>query len=299
MNTPKLSLGPLLYYWPRPRVMQFYESAAQLPLDVIYVGETICSLLRELRAADWLALADDLASSGKEIVLSSQALLESEPDVKAMRRLAENGRFRVEANDMGAVWLLQNRVPFVAGASLNLFNGESLRLVAGLGATRWVAPAELSAADLAFMQAERPAGLQTEVLAFGRIPLAYSARCFTARHFKLQKDVCEFRCLQFEEGLKLRTRDGASFLVLNGNQTLSDGVHSLLGDWPDVRQLGIDVLRISPQARYTADIVRAFRNVIDGAWPLAEAVAALRERSAGPACNGFWHARPGMQQVPS
>jgi collagenase-like PrtC family protease len=299
MSTLKLALGPLPYYWPRARVIAFYESAARSPLDVIYLGETICARRRELRPADWLALADELAASGKQIVLSSQVLLESEPDVKAMRRLVENGRFLVEANDMGAVRLLQNRGPFVAGASLNLFNGESLRLLTQLGAARWVVAPELSAGDLALIQAQRPPGVQTEVLAFGRIPLAYSARCFTARHFKLQKDVCEFRCLEFDEGLKLRTREGESFLVLNGIQTLSDHVQNLLGELPRLRSLGVDLLRISPQAQHTTDIVQVFRDAIDGAWPAEQARAALQERMPGAACNGFWHGQPGMQQVPA
>jgi collagenase-like PrtC family protease len=297
MNTLKLALGPLLYYWPRYRVNAFYESVVESPLDVIYVGETICSRRRELRPADWLALANDLASSGKQIVLCSQVLLESEPDVKAVRRLVENGRFLVEANDMGAVWLVQNRVPFIAGATLNLFNSESLSLVGALGAMRWVAAPEISAEDLALMQSSRPAGMQTEVLAFGRIPLAYSARCFTARHFKLQKDVCEFRCLEFEEGLKLRTRDGKPFLTLNGIQTLSEHVQCLLGELPRLRPLGVDLLRISPQAQHTIEIVRAFRDAIDGVWSPERAIAALRERMPEVTCNGFWHGQPGMQQV--
>jgi len=297
MTAQQLSLGPLQYYWPRARILDFYENAAQWPLDVIYLGETICSRRHEMRPADWLALAADLASMGREIVLSSQVLLESEPDLKAMRRLADNGRFRVEANDMGAVRQLQNRVPFVAGATLNLFNGEALRLVWQLGAVRWVAPAELSSADLAFMQAARPAGMQTEVLAYGRLALAYSARCFTARHFRLQKDVCEFRCRDFEEGIKVRTRDGAPFLVLNGTQTLSDQVNNLLGELPQLGSLDIDILRISPQAHGTREIVHAFRAVIDGQRSARDAIAALRPGVTGSACNGFWHGQPGMAQV--
>ena len=44
------------------------------------------------------------------------------------------------------------------------------------------------------LQAQRPAGMETEVLAFGRLPLAVSARCFTARAHNLPKDQCDFRC---------------------------------------------------------------------------------------------------------
>jgi len=297
MSSFQLALGPLAYYWPRARTLAFYESAAQAPLDVIYVGETICSRRHELRANDWLALADDLASSGKQIVLSSQVLLESEPDVKAMRRLAENGRFLVEANDMGAVRLMQHRVPFVAGASLNLFNEQSLSLLGQLGAVRWVVPAEMSAEDLAAVQAARAANMQTELLVYGRLPLAYSARCFTARHFKLQKDACEFRCIEFDDGLRLRTRDGDAFLVLNGIQTLSDRVLNLVAELPALSELGIDVLRISPQANGTLRVVQLFRDVIDGTLALGQAAEAVGELAPGETCNGFWHGQSGMAQV--
>jgi collagenase-like PrtC family protease len=293
----QLALGPLQYYWPRERVLAFYERIGQAPLDLIYLGETICSRRRELRPADWLALAGDLATSGRTVVLSSQVLLESEPDVKALRRLAENGRFPVEANDMGAVRLLQNRVPFVAGAPLNLFNGESLRIIAQLGAVRWVAAPEMAAAALAPMQAARPAGLQTEVLAYGRLPLAYSARCFTARHFRLQKDACEFRCIGFEDGLRLRTREGEPFLVLNGIQTQSDRVHNLIGELPQLRRLGVDALRISPQAHGTERIVTLFREALDEVASPADAREAMAELMPAPGCNGFWHGRTGLEQV--
>jgi hypothetical protein len=44
------------------------------------------------------------------------ALLEAESELKTLRRLCENGRFTVEANDMGAVRLLAERkIPFVLG----------------------------------------------------------------------------------------------------------------------------------------------------------------------------------------
>jgi collagenase-like PrtC family protease len=293
----QLSLGPLQYCWPRARVHAFYESMAQLPLDVIYLGETVCSRRHELRPNDWLALADDLASSGKQIVLSSQVLLESEPDVKAVRRLAENGRFVVEANEMGAVRLLQNRAPFVAGASLNLFNADSLHLMAQLGATRWVVAPEMSAQELTAIQQQRPAGLQTEVLAYGRVPLAYSARCFTARHFKLQKDECEFRCDRFDDGLALRTQDGEAFLVLNGIQTLSHRVQNLVSEITSLRELGVNVLRISPQSQHSARIVALFRAVLDDALSASQAANEMQELMPAPACNGFWHDRPGLVQV--
>ncbi len=296
MKTLQLSLGPVQYYWSRARVTSFYEQMAQVPLDVIYLGETVCARRHELRAADWLALANDLASSGKQIVLSTQVLLESEPDVKALRQLVENGRYLLEANDMGAVRLLQKHASFVAGATLNLFNGESLRFLAQLGAVRWVVAPEIAAERLAAIQAERPAGVQTEVFVYGRLPLAYSARCFTARHFKLQKDACGFRCIEFEDGLRLRTRDGDPFLVLNGIQTQSDRVQNLIDELPSLRNVGVDVLRLTPQARHMPQIVRLFRGVLDGAIVASQALVEMRELMPAERCNGFWHGKPGLMQ---
>ena len=70
----QLSLGPLQYFWPRERTLAFYREAIHWPVDIIYLGETVCSKRRELRTADWLALAEELAASGKQIVLSTLAL---------------------------------------------------------------------------------------------------------------------------------------------------------------------------------------------------------------------------------
>ncbi|HXF67994.1 MAG TPA: U32 family peptidase, partial [Burkholderiales bacterium] len=150
----KLSLGPILYYWPREAVFGFYRAAAALPVDVIYLGETVCSRRHELRLSDWLDLARSLAASGKEVVLSTQALIESESDLRLLRRIAANGEFLVEANDMGAVGLLEGR-PFVAGAPLNIYNPQTLAFLAERGARRWMAPVEMPRATLEAMQRAR------------------------------------------------------------------------------------------------------------------------------------------------
>ncbi len=105
-HQPKLALGPVLYYWPKEQLLDFYERISAAPLDIIYLGETVCSKRHALNTADWLALAEQLSATGKEIVLSTMALLEAESELKTLRRLCENGRFTVEANDMGAVRLL-------------------------------------------------------------------------------------------------------------------------------------------------------------------------------------------------
>lgn len=284
----KLSLGPLQYYWPRQTTLDFYAAAARLPVDIVYLGETVCSRRHELRLDDYLELAAQLAAAGKEVVLSTLTLIESESDLKALRRMVDNGRFAVEANEMGAVRLLAERqVPFVAGPTLNIFNAETLGLLAGMGAKRWIMPPEAGRDLLAGMRPALPAGIGTEVFAFGRVPLAYSARCFTARRYNLQKDTCEFKCIDFPDGMTVKTREGEAFLSLNGIQTQSAKVYNLLADLSDLAAAGVDILRISPQSTGTAEVLAAFRAAIDG----------RPARLDGDYCNGFWHGRPGLELI--
>jgi len=293
----KLALGPLLYYWQRDTVLRFYESVAAMPVDIVYLGETVCSRRHELRLADWLDVAARLRGAGKEVVLSTQVLIESGSDVTTMHRVSGNGSFMVEANDMGAVRCLQGRGPFVAGPHLNIYNLPTLQWMAQLGLARWVIPLEMSRADLALMQDGRPDGLQTEVFAYGRMPLAFSARCFTARHRNLPKDDCRFSCLAHGDGLPMRTRESEDFLVLNGIQTQSARVHNLVGEFDDLMAVGVDVLRISPQWEHTGDIVALFHDVARGARTGAQALAAMTELMPDQPCNGYWHGRPGLEMV--
>lgn len=180
----KIALGPNHYYWSRIATLQFYEAMCAAPVDIVYLGETVCARRHELRAADWFEIAHMLSQAGKEVVLSTQVLLESGKDVATMQAVTGNARYLVEANDMGAVHCVQGNA-FVAGPWLNLYNEPALNVMIGLGAKRWVMPLEMGADALAQMQAARPEGIETEVFAYGRLPLAFSARCFTARCARL------------------------------------------------------------------------------------------------------------------
>jgi len=295
---PRISLEALGYYWPKQQVEAFYEQVRQWPADVVYLGETVCSRRHEMRLEDWLAVAVTLVDAGKEVVLSTQALLESESDLKALRRLidaaAADRRLRVEANDFGAVRLLAElELPFVAGPGLNVFNPQTLDLLAELGATRWVMPAEMSGATLRALLSGTTSAIATEALVWGRLPLALSARCFTARHYRLQKDACAFKCAEFPDGLPLRTREGELFLVLNGVQTQSAKVYNLLPQTAEIVAAGVDVLRIAPRQVGTADVIAACRRQLD-----APGSGAAPERDETLAyCNGFWHGHPGLEQI--
>jgi collagenase-like PrtC family protease len=285
----RIALGPLLFAWPRQEVLDLYARVAADPrVEVVYLGEAVCSRRQQVRVADWLDLAQDLAAAGKEVVLSSQALLESEGDLKILRRLADSG-LTVEANDLGAVGLLARRVPFVCGPHLNVYNEATLAWYTGLGAVRWVPPLEGARALIETLHGGRPAGLQTEVFAFGKLPLAFSARCFTARHYGLTKDDCELRCFEHAEGIVLRTREGQPFLTMNGIQTLSAQTHSLLPRVAELAAMGVEVIRISPQPQRLDEVLAAFDAARRGQ-------AAAEERTWAPLglCDGYWDGCAGI-----
>lgn len=290
----KLSLGPLLYYWSREDVLAFYEEAASWPVDIVYLGETVCSRRHLLRLPDWLELADRLADAGKEVVLSSLPLIESESDLKTLRKLVGNGRHKVEANDFGAARLCAEAgIAFVAGPTMNLYNPETLAMMAGLGASRWVPPVEMGHAMLKAMPV--PDGVETELFAYGRLPLAYSARCFTARHYNLQKDDCQFKCLEHPDGLTLYTREAQPFLAMNGIQTQSARIYSLSHRMNELSLAGVDVVRLSPQARHMAAVVAHYRDALAGD---AADTAALRRLMPAEPCDGYWLGRAGLDYLP-
>ena len=286
-----------MYYWPQATVLDFYRNLASSPIDIVYLGEAVCSRRHEMRAPDWLQVAQTLRDAGKEVVLSTQILIESGSDVTAMRKIARNAEFMVEANDMGAVHCLEGKAPFVGGPHLNIYGVDTLALLAGLGMARWVMPLEMSQADLVVMQQNRPDQLQTEIFAYGRMPLAFSARCFTARYRDLPKDDCQFSCIDHPDGLLMQTREHQDFLVLNGIQTQSALVYNLVDQLDTMRALGVEVARISPQASHTVRIVELFDAVRCGVTPGAQAMQSMTDLMPDGACNGYWHARPGLDLV--
>lgn len=104
----------------------FYQHAANSEADIIYLGETVCSKRRDMKPNDWIDLAKQLAGSGKQIILSTLALLQAPSELKEISKLVDNGEFMIEAHDFGVINMLTERkLPFVAGHGLNCYNAPS------------------------------------------------------------------------------------------------------------------------------------------------------------------------------
>lgn len=288
----KLSLGPLQYLWPRERTFAFYREAAGWPVDIVYLGETVCSKRRELRTRDWIALAGELASCGKEVVLSSLALIEAESELGALQRLVENGRFLLEANDLSAVQLCRERgLPFVGGPTLNVYNHRALAMLMEDGLRRWVPGVEQGRALLqeirAAMADDGNAMPEMEVMAWGRMPLAFSARCFTARALDVPKDQCAFRCIDYPDGLPLSTREGQPFLTINGIQVQGMEIIDMAPERDELAACGADILRLYPQVEEMADVVDHFHRMLRSPVPPPRLGAR----------NGYWNGKPGKASL--
>lgn len=294
IERPRLSLGPIPYLWPRERVFDFYAEMIETPVDVIYLGETICSKRRQLKPEDYWEIAERITAAGKEAVISTLALIESEGELKTLKRICADQRFLIEAGDLAALEFLEGR-PFVASHSINLYNHRTLNFLARLGLKRWVMPVELGRSTVADLLQHRPPGVECELFAFGRLPLAYSARCFTAYNRGLGKDNCNFCCGDYPDGLLVTTQEGQAFLNLNGIQTQSATVHSLLPALPEIRALGVDLLRISPQSQQTAEVVRVFAACLTGELDLTEGSARLRALVPTGLCDGYWTGQAGYR----
>lgn len=281
----KFSLGPILYFWDKPKVMDFYREIANSEFDCVYLGETVCAKRRELRLTDYLAIAHQLREAGKEVVLSTMTLLESPADLRELRRYCDNGEFLIEANDMGAVGLLSEQgLPFVAGGALNCYNQFTLRRLIQLGLKRWVMPTELSENWIRTLLNQSEIAdvrecFETELFAFGHMPLAWSARCFTARSEQKAKDECELCCAKYPAGREVMSQDGQTLFVLNGIQTQSGYRYNLINDIQNLHDI-VDIVRLSPQWEGTCEWLKKFKHNQHGAAPVALQV---------PDCNGYWH----------
>lgn len=287
----KYSLGPILYYWDKPTVEAFYHAAIQSEADIVYMGETVCTKRRELKVVDWIDLAKTVSQSGKQVVLSTLTLLEAPSEINEMKALINNGEFIIEANDLAAINLAkEHHLPFVVGPAVNCYNAYTLKILQNEGMIRWCMPVELSRDWLInvvkqFETLEIERKFDIEVFSYGYLPLAYSARCFTARSEDRPKDKCQTCCINYPTGREVFSQEQQKVFVLNGIQTMSGYCYNLGNQLKEMHGL-VDIVRISPQGIETLEILKQFKANENGEHPLI-----IEDKKD---CNGYWNSIPGL-----
>ena len=256
----QLTLAPLAFYWSKSAVFDFYRQAANSEFDVIYLGETVCSKRRELSLADWLEIAQQLSRAGKEVVLSSLTLLSADSEQQVLHKLSQQADYLIEANDYSAVELASRlQPPFIAGASLNIYSEEALAFYRKLGMRRWNTPYEATGEQIKPLAAQQ----ETEVFAYGLIPLAWAARCFTARHLNIAKDDCRRICIEYPQGIELFSQEAEPMFTLNGIQTLSGEPLNYLSLLPEFVQHNISHVRFSAHNDEIFNVAKRVRQILN------------------------------------
>ena len=200
-----LTLGPILFNWKPERRRDFYfRIADEAPVDCVYLGEVVCSKREPFFVDDLPAIAERLRAAGKQVALSTLALVTTDREMEAIRERC-GGEMMIEANDVASIKLLAG-APHIAGPFINVFNEATLDFLVRGGAVRVNMPVELSAAAIATLARHNP--VETEALVFGRQPLSISMRCYHARAYGLTKDACQFVCELDPDGLAADQLDG-------------------------------------------------------------------------------------------
>ncbi len=295
--TPSLTMGPVYYLWDGPKWRDFhFRIADEAPVERVVIGETVCSKRQHFIEPHLAEVTERLEAAGKTVVLSTLALVTLERESRKVRDMVAESEYPIEANDLSALGLLNGK-PHSIGPLVNVYNAATARLLAARGASSICLPPELPFSSVRTIAAETP-DIALEVFAFGRMPLAISARCAHARAKGHIKDNCQFVCGEDPDGLPVKTLDRQSFLALNGVQTVSHTCQALLGELKELAAAGISGFRLSPQDCDMVAVATLYRAVLDGGMEVWEAIDRLQEiYPAAPLSNGFHHAREGAAWV--
>ncbi len=271
-----LTVGPNFFFWDAETIRSFYRDLAAAPVARVVLGELVCSKRLPFWRDEIPAAVEELLAVGKDVALTSLALITLKRERKLTADLMDVG-LPVEVNDLSALAHMPEGHPFWVGPLVNVYNEGTMRWLIRRGARRICLPPELRLEFVAVLaRAGREEGVPVEVWGHGRLPLAISARCYHARLHDRAKDSCQFVCGEDPDGCDVDTLDGQRFLTVNGVQTLSQSTASVALQIEALRSAGVAALRLSPQSRDFAAIARAYADCLAGGRSGAELATLLR-----------------------
>lgn len=297
--TAKLTIGPVLFYWPAEQKRDFYYRVAdETNVDTIYVGEVICSKRAPFFDPYIGDVIERIQKSGKTAVLSTLSEVMIKHDRKMVKSTCEAEDIPVEANDASALLFLSGR-PHRIGQLMNVYNEDALAVLNRKGANHVCLPPELPAESIETLsKVAQTLGVGTEIQVHGRVSLALSARCYHARAHGRIKDNCQYACEDDPDGMPLKTVSGQDFLSVNGIQTLSHTCLNLMQEMADLESAGLTHFRISPHTQDIVKTVAAFESVLLKKISPQEGIKSIQKiGTPSPFSNGFYYKKSGHSWI--
>ncbi|VAW39011.1 hypothetical protein MNBD_DELTA02-216 [hydrothermal vent metagenome] len=293
----ELTLGPVLFDWKRSELLRFYEEAADMEVETVYIGEVVCARRSRLSTGDIEAIASALQRAGKKVVASSLALVSNEEELSLVRAVAALP-LPIEANDLSVLGIVDTTEKEVlAGPHLKTYNREAVSFLKSQGVRHVTFPVELPGSSVAYNL--EGSGIKAEVFAHGKLPLALSWRCYSSRLNGLTKGNCRYDCSKDPDGLDLRTMPkagediGEPCFSVNGTSIMSALPQSLIEFTEELSAMGVGALRISPHYKHTKETVRIFRERINDEMTGAATLAELKALYGSELVNGWYSGRAG------
>lgn len=292
-KNPKLVLGPCFFNWSTAEWKSFYLRMAHTSVEEVYLGEVVCHRRDHFFRDALEEVTEALEKAGKKVIFSTISLVLGQPELlRAQEIIKDHPNHLIEVNDISVLSALRGR-PFVVGPTINNYNENTTQLLESLGAQRFCLPYELDQHTIGHLAAST--NKEIEVFAFGRTPLAISARCYHARLHKKPKIDCEYVCNLDYNAKDVTTLSNEEFLAVNGTQTMSTTYCNLILELAKLSSLGASVFRLSPHFLDMEEVIATFRAVLDAKIEAAAGFSRLLRilPSGAKFSNGFFYGGSG------
>ncbi len=240
-------------------------------------------------------------SHGVKVHVAMNVLMKDQ-DLKGLgeyaKALEDAGVDALIVSDLGGFATIREVAPGLelhVSTQASCANSASAKVWYNLGAKRVVCAREMSLKDIKTMREEIPEDMEIEAFVHGAMCMSISGRCLISDYVtgrKANKGACTQPC-RWNYKLLEETRPGEYFEIgedENGSFLLNSKDMNMLSHLPEVIDAGVDSIKIegrNKKAFYVANVVNAYRQVLDGADPRDFQIE-LEKISHRPYNTGFY-----------
>ena len=95
----------------------------------------------------------------------------------------------------------------------------------------------------------------------------------------------------------IETLEKRPLFIVNGTQIMSALTMNLIDYLDELKDIRITKARISPQYGVTGEVVKVFKERLNGSIPVEEANNRLKALEKTGFCNGWYHGKAGWEDV--